>query len=306
MKGRGSHVFLSFVILSAAMLWGCDQIPFLKKQAGAEKKTTEAKAAKPQGTIAAKVNDSFVTLEDLNQEVAGYNNLVPADRPELKIDTRDKKLDYLRNELVRRELLYQEGMARNLDDNPEVEVALNKLKQNLVVAELVREETANIDVTSQEIEEYYNRFKEQLREPEQRRFRIIVTAGEDEAKQALIQLLQGVDFATVARNSSKDSSAANGGDIGFVAAGQKFKEFEDVAFSPTLEQGKTSSIFKGPDGYYIIKLEEKKGGQTRSLAQMWDDIKNGLRFLKQQQKIEELIGGLSSKSKIEVYEDKVE
>jgi hypothetical protein len=38
---------------------------------------------------------------------------------------------------------------------------------------------------------------------------------------------------------------------------------------------------------------------------MWEDIKRGLLFLKQQQKIEELIGQLSQKAKIEIYEGEI-
>jgi hypothetical protein len=38
---------------------------------------------------------------------------------------------------------------------------------------------------------------------------------------------------------------------------------------------------------------------------MWDDIKKGLTYLKQQQKLEEIIGKLSSEAKIEVYEGEI-
>jgi len=300
-----NYVFFLILVLSLGLLTGCEQLPFGPKKEP-EKQPSQVEAPEVKGTVIARVNDSYITLEELNQEIDNYNKLVPQDKPELKIDTRDKKLDYLRNELIRRKLLYQEGLKRGLDKEPEVQQALDNLRQSLVVTELVRKETEKIDVTSQEIEEYYNRFKDNLREPEQRRLRIIVTSTEDEARQALIQFLEGTDFATVARNFSKDPSAQQGGDIGFVKKGERFKEFDEVAFSPTLEVGKTSNIFKGPDGYYIIKLEEKKGGQARSLAQMWDDIKNGLRFLKQQQRIEELIGNLSRQARIELYEEKIQ
>jgi len=300
-----NYVFFLILVLSLGLLTGCEQLPFGPKKEP-EKQPSQVEAPEVKGTVMARVNDSYITLEELNQEIDNYNKLVPQDKPELKIDTRDKKLDYLRNELIRRKLLYQEGLKRGLDKEPEVQQALDNLRQSLVVTELVRKETEKIDVTSQEIEEYYNRFKDNLREPEQRRLRIIVTSTEDEARQALIQFLEGTDFATVARNFSKDPSAQQGGDIGFVKKGERFKEFDEVAFSPTLEVGKTSNIFKGPDGYYIIKLEEKKGGQARSLAQMWDDIKNGLRFLKQQQRIEELIGNLSRQARIELYEEKIQ
>ncbi len=84
--------------------------------------------------------------------------------------------------------------------------------------------------------------------------------------------------------------------------GKKFPLFEDAAFSSGLEVGKNSNYFKGPNGYYILKLEAKREGKVKSLSELWDDIKKGLTFLKQQQKIEDLIGKLTRDAKIEVNE----
>jgi hypothetical protein len=38
---------------------------------------------------------------------------------------------------------------------------------------------------------------------------------------------------------------------------------------------------------------------------MWDDIKRGLTFLKQQQRIETLITNLSKDAKLEIYEGEI-
>ncbi|MBM3243965.1 MAG: hypothetical protein FJZ12_03930 [Candidatus Omnitrophica bacterium] len=175
----------------------------------------------------------------------------------------------------------------------------------LLVLELIKNETDKIDVTSKEIEDYYNTFKDQLKEPEERQVREIVVNNEREANDILVSLLQGGDFATIAKERSKAATAKQGGDLGFIAKGKKFTQFDEVAFSDVLDVGRTSSVFKGPDGYYIIKLEAKKGGKQKSLSELWDDIKRGLTFLKQQQKIEELIGKLSRDAKIEVYEGEI-
>jgi len=171
--------------------------------------------------------------------------------------------------------------------------------------ELVKDEAAKVEVSSAEIEDYYNKFKEQLKEPEERQIREIVVPTEAEAKDILIELLKGSDFAELARQRSKAPSASSGGDLGFLTKGKKFAQFDLVAFSETLEPGQYSNVFKGPDGYYIIKFEARRGGKVRSLSDMWEDIKRGLTFLKQQQRIEDLIGKLSQEAKIEVYEGEI-
>ncbi|MGE5197165.1 MAG: peptidylprolyl isomerase [Deltaproteobacteria bacterium] len=298
---RNAVIVGAAVIVSLA-LYGCDNIPWpgIKKPAPKEEKTQAVPEVK--GTLIAKVNNIPVTLEELNQEVEAFNSMVPEDKPEAKVTTKEKKIDYLKNEIVRRILLYQLALDKGLDKKDEVQRALDKTKQDLMVMALVRDEAAKVEVSSAEIEDYYNKFKEQLKEPEERRIREIVLPTEAEAKDVLVQLLQGADFAELARQRSKSSSADNGGDLGFIAKGKKSTQFDAVAFSDALEVGQYSNFFRAPDGYYIIKLEAKRGGKQKSLSEMWDDIKRGLTFLKQQQRIEELIGNLSRDAKIEVYE----
>jgi len=301
--GRHKVIMLSVFYFLFSILLGCDKLDFFNpKKAGLEKTATVAAV---KGTIIAKVNDIPITLEDLNEEIDSYNALVPQDKPEVKVTTREQKISYLKNQMVRRVLLYETAMDKGLDKKEEILKALEKTKQELLVMELVRQEVEKIEVGSKDIEDYYNTYKEQLKEPEEREIKEIVVATEQEAKDIMIQLLQGADFATLAKERSKSASAKDGGDLGFIQKGKKSAQFDAAAFSDTLEAGKISSIFKGPEGYYILKLESKRGGKQRSLSDMWDDIKRGLTFLKQQQKIEDLVGRLSREAKIEVYESEI-
>ncbi len=314
-------VFICFVVLSFYLI-SCDKLPFKipffgsNDNTGAQKQ--EFSPLKVAGTIIAKVNNFPITLEDLNEDIDNYNNLVTQDNPQLKIATKEQKLDYLKNEMIRRSLIYQEALRRGLDKKEDVARILEKTKQDLLVVELVRQEAENVDATTQEINDYYDTYKDKLKEPEERQIREIVVPTEFEAREILIQLLQGSDFATIATQRSKAASSKNGGDLGFIVKagtmmGEKeftgtknFKEFDEIAFSNTLEVGKISNIFKGSDGYYIIKLEAKRGGKQMSLSEMWDDIKKALIFLKQQQKIENIINQLTGNAKIEVYEGAIQ
>ena len=293
-------VICSFVL---AGLIGCDKLDFFKPKKSGQKLPETTRVV--TGTIIAQVGNVPITLEDLNQEIDFFNANVPTDKPELKITTRDQKIGYLKNELVRRAILYQEAVDRGLERNQEVVNAMEKAKMNMLVLQLVKTETENVDVASKEIEDYYNTFKEQLKEPEERQLREIVISTEQEGKDVMIQLLQGADFATLAKEKSKSASAKNGGDLGMIAKGKKSAAFDAAAFSDSLEVGKVSSIFRSPDGYCILKLEAKKGGKVKSLSDMWDDIKRGLTFLKQQKKIEDLIGKLSTQTKIEIKEGEI-
>ena len=82
-------------------------------------------------------------------------------------------------------------------------------------------------------------------------------------------LLQGADFADMARRFSQDpGSAPNGGVLPWFAKGQTLQEFEDQAFA--LQPGQMSKPFLSPAGYHIILLKGKK--QLEPFDSLRDEI----------------------------------
>lgn len=292
--------FYSILFFLCGFLAACDKLAFSKPKKAQE---TFPKLS-VKGKVIARVNNLAITLEDLNTEIEAYNAAV-ADKPEAKIITPEQKIDYLKKELVPRSLFYQEALARGLEKKEEVARALERNRESLLAMQLLRQEAVNLQVSPQEIEDYYQTFKEELKEPEERHLAEIMVPTEEEAKEILILLLQGQDFATLAKERSKVFSAKKGGDLGYLSRGRKFAQFDNIAFSDSLEVGKVSTIFKGPDGYYILKLEAKRGGQQKLLSEIWGQLKEELTFLKQQRMIEELSAKLSEKAKIEIYEGEI-
>jgi len=301
------HNLIFCIILGLALsgILGCDK---LNNIASVKKDKKEAPAAvnmEAKGPLVARVNNIPITLDDFNQEIEIYNANLPEDGPEKKISTRDEKLSYLKNEMVRRAILYQGALEKGLDRDENVSKALEKTKMQLLVLELIRQSAQKIDVSSKEVEDYYNSYKDQFKDPEERKLLEIVVATEAEARDVLIQLLQGADFSTLAKASSISASAKNNGDLGFIKQGTKASQFDAVAFSDSLQVGKVSNIFQTPEGYTIIKLEAKRGGKQKQLSEVWEDIKKGLTYLKQQQAVDDLIGKLSRDAKIEIYEGEI-
>jgi len=289
-------IIFGFLVL---LSFGCEKIEKLNL-------LNKNKALQPQGTVIAKVADLPITLEQLEQEIQGYNELT--DVPEAKINTREQRIAYLKEELIRRHLLYLEAVARNFDNQPKVQETLRNLEINVLANQFIQDEIKNVTVTSSEIEDFYNLYKDQFQQEEERRIKEILVSDETTAKEILIELLKGADFATLAKERSIAPTAANGGDLGFIkkgARGADFARFDIIAFSSSLEVGQNSNVFKDKSGYYIVKLEGKKGGQPRPLSEVWDEIKTSVLFLKQQQKIKEITDNLAKKIKVVVYEDRI-
>lgn len=302
---------LLVILLALFLFSACDKLPFMGKPAPDMKPPAQKPPAGE--TVVATVGNFYITASDLNKEVDNFNALVTAQNLDKnKIDTRDKKVKYLRDEIMRKYILYQEALDRGLDKKPEVAKELEAVKMNLLVGELLNKEFEKIDVSNKEIDDFYNQNKELLKEPEQRRISEIVTPTEDEAKQVYIELLKGADFASLARQYSKSKTASAGGNVGLVAYESnpdkqtRPEKFYEVAFSPSLDAGSTSSIFKTAQGFYIIKVDSIKKSEPKPLSELKDSIKSWLLFEKQQKAIAELAGKLAGETKITIYEEKVQ
>ncbi|MCM8797066.1 MAG: peptidyl-prolyl cis-trans isomerase [Candidatus Omnitrophica bacterium] len=303
-------------VFCVGLITGCDKIekPFSKRNTTKNIQQVQVTPA-VKGMVIAKVNNIPITLEELNKEVDIFNasldlreDLTPEQKKEAKIDTREKKINYLKNYLVRQMVFYQLALDKGLDKKETIQEILNRYKIAILASEMQAEIIKNIEVGSAEVEEAYKNNKDLFKEPESRKVREIVTKTEDEAKQILVSLMQGADFAVVARERSVAESAKNGGDLGFIKRGQrgeKYRIFDDVAFSPALQEGSLSGVFKSPDGFYVVKIEGIKGGKQVSLSEAWDTLKSLLLASKQQQELNKAYSDLSRNTKIEIYEGEI-
>ncbi len=301
--------FLELAVCCAGLisLAGCEQFKSMfETSIGAKKSSSPAQqqAAQVQGTVLAKINNDVITMEVFEDKISSLEAL----SPEIKINTLDARKNYL-NDLIIQELIVQEAKSRGIDKKKDVKDAVEEFRKGVMARQLILDETRGIVVEPSEIEEFYNRFKKEFAPPEEIRAAEIVVSSESAAREILIALLQGGDFAALAKERSIAPSASKGGDIGFVKRGGKFDKFEEVIL--TLEPGQVSQIFAGPEGYYIAKVLERKGGVVPQLTDklpdttttVYDQIKAGLLQQKQAQRVQDLSDKLRKEAKIEIKED---
>lgn len=302
-----------FILCSLLFVYGCEKIPFFFKK---EKPKPEVQPPIVKGTVIAKVNDLPITLEELNLYIDLFNasidlreDLSAEEKKTAKIDTRERKVNYLKEVLIRQRVLYQAALDRGLDRKEEIVEMLERDKIAILAREMQNEITKNIDVGSTEIEQVYEASKELFKEPETRKIREIVTKTEEEARGILIELYQGADFASLARTRSIAKSAEVGGGLEIKKGerGEKFLTFDEVAFSSTLLKGSITGPFKGPEGYYIIKVEEIKEGKQASLAEVWEIIKELLLRNKQKEELDKFYSQLlqSGTIRTDIYEREI-
>jgi peptidyl-prolyl cis-trans isomerase SurA len=92
---------------------------------------------------------------------------------------------------------------------------------------------------------------------------------EEKASVVVKKLMEGGNFADLAKQYSEDSSAQSGGDLGLIKKAQMAKEFAEAVSG--MKPGETSAPFWTSGGLHIIKLNEKIG--ARSPDQITEEAK---------------------------------
>jgi len=125
----------------------------------------------------------------------------------------------------------------------------------------------SIEVTDEEIEEYYQENIEDYNQEEKRELEYVVfpltsTANDtanvfEDAERIKSELATGVDFATLALEYSQDPTVNNNsGDLGYFDRETMVKPFSDAAFAAN--PGDLVGPVQTIHGYHLIKVEDKK------------------------------------------------
>ena len=159
------------------------------------------------------------------------------------------------------------------------------------------------------IEDYYRKHRDEFASKEQIKLRMIMISGHQDtasapaqkelAEEVLGKLAAGAEFEQMAQMYSEDSTKDNGGDWGWIEHKTLAEPLEKFAFNMPI--GRISNIFDYAGNYYILKVEDKHGGSTKSLAEVRSDIEKKLVQEEAQQIQERWLASLREKAYIKTF-----
>ena len=186
-----------------------------------------------------------------------------------------------------------------------------KMEMEKMIVQAMRSKNVKLDVVASpaKVEEYYKAHRDEFTSKEQIKLRLIMipshaSDGEAAAQKAMAEeifakLNHGAEFERMAQLYSEDSTRENGGDWGWVDRKTLAGPLEKAAFS--LDIGKVSNILEFSGNYYILKVEDRHGGETKSLVDARPDIEKKLVHDEAMKLQEKWLASLRSKAYIKTF-----
>jgi peptidyl-prolyl cis-trans isomerase C len=243
--------------------------------------------ARADDPVVARVNGVDVKQSDLDFAASEVGprlaNYQPADR-------RKVLLQYV----IENELMAGAGEKDKLNEAPNFNDRV-KYHQRRALRDAYFDSSIRKAVPEADAKKVYDEKIKEIKPQQEVRARHILVESEAEAKDIAERLKKGEDFATLAKEKSKDANA-EGGDLGFFTRGQMLKPFEDAAFA--LDIGQISEPVQTQFGWHIIKVEEKRDQKLPD----FDEVKEAIIAQLVQQRAQEVVTGLRDAAKIEIID----
>ena len=242
------------------------------------------------------INGKPITLNEFNRRWA---SLPTSAQARYRASGGDRRL---LEEMIGEELLMQEARRLGLDQSPMVRDSLERLKEKLVLDELVKHALADADLVSEEeVDAYMAAHPNDFRPPEQVRIAHIVVPTLAEAKDIKRRYEQGTDFSTLATRFSRDStSRAHGGELGSYKTGDG-PAVEESAFIH-LKPGAVSDPIESETGFRLVKLLVREPTDQKKVAMIRHKLKQELRAEKRRKRFDEFTKELRARAMIRMAE----
>ena len=170
--------------------------------------------------------------------------------------------------------LYRQALKEDIDNEERIKNLVKSYKKQLIIDEFIKR-VSEESVTDEDVLAKYDELVQILKGQEERKIKHILVDSEDDAKRAIREIRRTGSFEKVAKRKSLDNSTAqNGGELGYVLKDQLAPEFGSVAF--ILKEGAISKPVKTTYGWHVIKVDDVRDAQPAEFEAVREQIKGSL------------------------------
>jgi len=225
--------------------------------------------------VAASVNGALITNDMVEQGIRAAISQGQKESPKLRSAVIEKFVEVL--------LLSQQAEKDGLANSEKANTQLAMIRQNYLADLELSTYMAQNPITDADVQAEYNREIASLG-PQgmivEYKVSDIAVATEADAQAALVRIKKGESFDKVAKSVSLAPNKVQGGAVGWIQAGQIAPQLASVLV--TLSKGQVSPApIQMQQGWYLIKLEDKKSSKPPSFEQAKPAIRAGMTQRKQ-------------------------
>lgn len=277
----------------------------------------------PENEILARVNKDCITTGDLREKAVLYG---------VSISNRRQARELL-NLLINDSLILEEAQRRGIRiasdemkkeisnfapgyDTPEMKKTfeqagvkygrwmqdIKKRVRRKYAIEAAMKERVRID--ERELRDYFWTNITAFRRAHKVRAAQIVVKEEETAKELLMQITNGADFAELAKKHSITSEAERGGDLDFFSEKEMPAFISRVVFR--MKPGEISGVVKSPYGWHIFKCIDVRQAETPKFEDVRGDVYERYYDDKKEEYFNLWIRELRAKAKITVKEENID
>ena len=244
--------------------------------------------AEGEEVIAAEVNGTVIRHSDVLREAAAQG-VIPQGST---LPTSDPSYQRVLDELIDQRLLALEARRLGLRETPQARRRI-AMAEERILGNVLLESTIAEAVTDERVQRVFEEQSELSRPATEVRARHILVATQEEAEEIRRLIEGGADFAEMAVRYSLDTATRlEGGDLGYFTRQGVLPIFAEVAFNT--QAGQVSEPFESASGWHLLKVENLRTAEGRTLDQMRPGIVRFLTF----QEIENLITRLEEEADI--------
>jgi peptidyl-prolyl cis-trans isomerase SurA len=132
-------------------------------------------------------------------------------------------------------------------------------------------------------------------------------AAEKKAKDLVARARKGEKFSDLVRDNSDDpETSRNGGSLPPYQRGLMPKDMEDVVFNPANPKGYVTEPFKRPQGFVILRIDERHSAGQASFEEVKNDVQEAVTQPLMDAKIREFLTRLRQEAFLEIKEGYVD
>lgn len=299
-----SRLMVALIMICGLFVFACAREPVVAKVNGEAITKKEMDILLKHGGIKQGVKGSpeegnlppGIKEEVLNQLINEKIVLQAARKENIKIDNKDvmnaytsiistfpKEEDYLKK-------LKDKGMTKD--------IVLRSIEKDLTIRKFRDSHSKDTVIPDNEIKDYYDKNPQAFATPEQLRLSVIKVNNLEEAKNIRKEIEKGANFDEMAKKYPAGHAGPGSSETGWVTIDtfppEMAREIKKI------KAGAFGGPIKGREGYYLIKVQERKEKKVLSFNEVKENIRHLLTQQKKEEKFQSWLQEERKKAKIDI------